>query len=389
MKTPFLNFVALAAFSLVCTSAAFGASNIEVVQSVPLETTLAVPGLRMAQDVWVEMINSAKQTLDLEQFYVSDQAGEALEPVIQAIQAAANRGVRVRLLADTKMDATYPDSVAQIGAFPNSESRLIDFSSLGGVQHAKFIIVDGNQSFVGSQNFDWRALNQIHEIGLHVTDAKIASDLSLIFERDWAAGTSVSRNQALTLSDILGGVLNTSSVGVSVVASPAQVNPAGIPDSLTAVTNLLASAHRSISIQVMEYTTSIYGQSGSHWRALDEAIRQAASRGVHVQLLVDISDVKKAKGDLHSLATLANIEVRSVTIPQWSGGKIDYARLIHSKYVVIDGGATGWVGSENWSMGYFTNTRDVGLMVSDPAVAAQLAQVFARVWGSAYSAAIN
>lgn len=374
------------------------AAPLELVQSVPLETTLAVPGIRAAQQVWIEMIQSAQNTLDLEQFYVSDQAGEALQPVIQEIQAAAARGVRVRLLADKKMDVTYPDSVAQIGALPHAESRLIDFSSLGGVQHAKFFVIDGKQSFVGSQNFDWRALNQIHEIGLRVADAGIAASLDQIFERDWAAGTRVAGGgnlfttlpffaERLSSPSPIDDPIGTA-IGVSVVASPPSAAPAGIPDSLTAIVSLMKRARSSIAIQVMEYTTSVYGESGTHWRALDDAIRTAARSGVHVQLCVDVSDVKKAKSDLRALAALPNIEVRSVTIPAWSGGAIDYARLIHSKYVVIDGGTSGWVGSENWSEGYFTNTRDVGLMVDDAGVAAQLAQVFARVWGSAYSAKV-
>jgi phosphatidylserine/phosphatidylglycerophosphate/cardiolipin synthase-like enzyme len=370
-------------------------ATLELVQSVPLETTLAVPGVRQAQEVWIEMIRAATTTLDLEQFYVSDQAGQALEPVIQEIQAAAARGVRVRLLVDKKMDATYPDSIVQIGSFSRAESRLIDFSSLGGVQHAKFFVVDGKQSFVGSQNFDWRALAHIHEIGLRVADAGIAATLSQIFERDWAAGSRVAGGTSapvaprwIAWSSPLLPSFDVADLGVSVVASPEQVNPAGIPDSLSAIVSLMKQARHSIAIQVMEYTTSVYGESGTHWRALDDAIRAAASAGVHVQLCVDVSDVKKAKADLRALAALANVEVKAVTIPAWSGGAIDYARLIHSKYVVIDGGTTGWVGSENWSEGYFTNTRDVGLMVSDPGIASQLNQVFARVWSSTYAAKV-
>jgi phosphatidylserine/phosphatidylglycerophosphate/cardiolipin synthase-like enzyme len=429
------TFAAVLALSFACGAAHAAPSDpssasLELVQSVPLETTLAVPGVRQAQQVWIEMIHAAQTTLDLEQFYVSDQAGEALAPVIQEIQAASSRGVRVRLLADKKMDATYPDSIGQIGGFPKAESRLIDFSNLGGIQHAKFFVVDGKQSFVGSQNFDWRALSHIHEIGLRVADAGIAAGLTQVFERDWAAGTRVaggSQFSALPLfgrlfDDIAapvsmgvsetaadgvsetaaggvsetaaGGVSETAaggvfeSVGVSIVASPPAAAVPGIPDSLASIVSLMKRAKSSISIQVMEYTTSIYGENGAHWRSLDDAIRIAAKSGVRVQLCVDVSDVKKAKADLKALAALPNIEVRAVTIPAWSGGPIDYARLIHSKYVVIDGGKEGWVGSENWSQGYFVDTRDVGLMVTDAQVSTQLAQVFDRVWGSAYSAKV-
>ncbi|MCE9626586.1 MAG: hypothetical protein K8R56_01570, partial [Candidatus Eisenbacteria bacterium] len=32
---------------------------------------------------------------------------------------------------------------------------------VGGVQHAKFMMVDGDQAWLGSQNLDWRALSHI------------------------------------------------------------------------------------------------------------------------------------------------------------------------------------------------------------------------------------
>lgn len=153
------------------------ASEIEIVQSVPLETNLAVPGIRQAQQVWLEMIQSAKTSLDLEQFYVSDQDGEALAPVLQAIEDAAKRGVQVRLLVDSKFYSQYPDSVNRLAQSENCEAKEIDFSKYGGVQHAKYFVVDGQQAFVGSQNFDWRALSHIHEIGVRVVDAQVITDL--------------------------------------------------------------------------------------------------------------------------------------------------------------------------------------------------------------------
>ncbi|MBI3555413.1 MAG: phospholipase, partial [Deltaproteobacteria bacterium] len=130
------------------------AAQIEVVESFPLETDLGVPGVRQTQEVWLEMFRAAQTQVDIEQFYVSDQAGEALAPVLASIKDAAARGVRVRLLVDSKFFKTYPDSVNELGKLPNVQTRTIDFSETNGVQHAKFFTIDGQQSFVGSQNFD-------------------------------------------------------------------------------------------------------------------------------------------------------------------------------------------------------------------------------------------
>ena len=377
-------------------------SPIEVVQSVPLETTLEVPGIRHTQTVWLEMINAAKTSIDLEQFYISDKAGEQLEPVLKAIErAAVERGVRVRLIADKKFYATYPDSVNAIGKLPKAEVRILDYSVFGGVQHAKFFIVDGKVGFLGSANFDWRALNHIHEIGLRITDKKVNSDLARVFEKDW--------NMALT-GQILNGETYSSpfrifnkifrgSPDFYLVASPLVANPANIPESFKAITDLIDSTVPTkrlpmpmIRIQVMEYNTRSTAPNAAAWMGLDDSIRKAALRGIRVQLLVDFTNIRKAEKSLKDLAVVKNIEVKTVLIPQWSGGAIDFARLVHSKYMVVDTVANtsvSWVGTENWSQGYFYNTRNVGLMIKNQGVSNQLKQVFDRVWNSAYTTAIK
>ena len=353
-----------------------------MVESTPLETTLAVPGIRQAQDVWLEMIQSAQTQIDLEQFYISDQAGEALAPVLDAITKASQRGVRVRILVDAGFYKTYPDSVNLFAAQRGIETRTVDYSSLGGVQHAKFFVIDGQLSFVGSQNFDWRALSQIHEIGLRMKDTQIAANLESIFQVDWTAGVVVGTPASSVGPESI-PASGPSDSSLTTLASPEVRNPQGIAATLGDVVDLIGSAKTSVRIQVMEYTTQVYGSS-SHWTDLDTAIRQAAARGVQVQLMVDISDLKKGKADLQALAKLKNIQVRLVTIPQWSGGAIPFARLIHSKYMTVDG-TIGWVGSENWSKSYFTDTRDVGVVARSTDIATKLNQIFDQVWQSSYT----
>jgi phosphatidylserine/phosphatidylglycerophosphate/cardiolipin synthase-like enzyme len=261
------------------------------------------------------------------------------------------------------------------------ESRTIDFSSTDGVQHAKFFLVDRQVSFVGSQNFDWRALNQIHEIGLKINDVTVATNLQAIFEKDWRAGKTVGSQK---VDGILGTRTVAQDASLRVVAAPEKINPDGISYTLDSLTSLISEAgNTTIRIQVMEYTTRP-NRGSPKWKAIDDALRAAASRNVKVQLMVDISDLKKAKGDLTALAALDNVEVRVVTIPPWSGGAVPFARLIHSKYMVIDT-RVAWVGSENWSENYFENTRDVGVITSANNVTRALNQVFEQVWNSAYA----
>src|SRR5262245_64982 len=64
---------------------------VELVESVPLETSLGNPELRRAKDVWPALIRNATTSIDLEQFYLSTMPNEPLEPVLAALVEAARR----------------------------------------------------------------------------------------------------------------------------------------------------------------------------------------------------------------------------------------------------------------------------------------------------------
>jgi len=381
------------AFFLVCAAHAavpLTDGSVEVVQSVPIETTLEVPGIRLTQDVWVEMISAAQRTIDLEEFYVNNEAGQSLEPVLDAIRAAAARGVQVRLIVDAGFYKTYPDVPNEFAQIQNMQVKTIDFSSLGGIQHSKYFVIDQSQTFLGSANLDWLALTHIHEVGLKIDNSDISASLESVFEKDWQAGTSLGQNSTFVdnssnLRFFTPADLDIDANSMNLVASPQSDDPDGVSDSLTAVTQLMGSAHNSLKLQVYEFDTSIY-KSAQHWMVLDQAVRAAAARGVQVQILVDKAALKAGKKDLEALAGVQNIQVKIVTVPQWSGGVIPYSRLVHSKYFVVDG-TSGWVGTENWEQTYFTGSRNVGLVLNSADIAGKLGQIFDQVWSSDYLSA--
>jgi phosphatidylserine/phosphatidylglycerophosphate/cardiolipin synthase-like enzyme len=353
--------------------------HVEVVVTNPVETDLAVPGVRDTKTVWIQMLCGAKHSIDVEQFYISDQAGEALVPVLDCIRESASRGVKVRLLVDKKFFATYPETVKELGQRPNIESRVVDYDSLtGGVQHSKFFVVDGNASFIGSANFDWRALSHIHEVGFKVDGVKFSLELLQIFNADWKAANGTGDVE--TASDSL--------FGLGLVASPPKMTPSFIPFSLDKIVSEIKAAERSIKIQIYEFSTGVYGNPTEKWHVLEDALKAAAARGVKIQLLVDATNMKKAKAELLALGKLANFEVRSVTIPKFSGGEIPFARLIHSKYMIVDD-ARYWMGTDNWSKNYFFNSRGVGVMGDTPRVSETLMQIFQRLWHSAYASDVR
>ncbi len=362
---------------LICSANAY---LLEVVQSVPVETNLSVPGIRETQQVWVEMLNSAKSSIDLEQFYISHQEGQSLGPVLQALVSAAARGVQVRLIVDSKFFQNYSETPKKLAQLKNVQVRVLNYTVHGGVQHSKFLVIDRERSFVGSANFDWLALSHIHEVGLRIEDASIGSGLQSIFELDWSHANPLNsvKSQYVSVESGKWKEISSEPTSALLLGSPASDLPQGISPTINGLISILSKANRLIQIQVYQYSTK------GNWQVLDQELRKAAARGVQVKLMVDQVALKNSGKELLALGSVKNIQVKSVLIPTWSGGAIPYSRLIHSKYFAVDENWS-WIGTENWSEGYFTSCRNVGIIFQNKSLTMQLDQIFDRVWNSPYS----
>jgi phosphatidylserine/phosphatidylglycerophosphate/cardiolipin synthase-like enzyme len=371
------------------------APELELVESSPVETTLDHPDIPDAWQVWPEMIGAATRTLEVSQFYVSNAPGSRLEPVIQAIEAAAARSVRVRLLVEESFAKQYPDTLERLAARPGVEVRRLDTAkSMGGVQHAKYFIVDGREAFLGSQNFDWRALEHIQELGLRVRVPEVVRALGAVFEQDWGlagGATPPAAGAPAPEAPELRGPFPARVAGETVRVTPALSPKGFLPDptlwDLPRLVGMIDGAKRSVRVQLLTYRAR--GRDGSEFRELEDALKRASARGVTVELLV--SDWGKRKGTIEGLQALhapPGLTVKLVTIPRWSGGFIPFARVVHAKYMVVDG-EVAWLGTSNWERDYFTRTRNVGLIIEGTAFARQLERFFADTWTCPHAAEVD
>ena len=72
----------------------------QIVESVPEATAYGQPDVPRTQQVWLDLISNAQKRIDLAAFYISNQPGEALQPVLDALIARARAGIAVRILLD-------------------------------------------------------------------------------------------------------------------------------------------------------------------------------------------------------------------------------------------------------------------------------------------------
>jgi phosphatidylserine/phosphatidylglycerophosphate/cardiolipin synthase-like enzyme len=365
-----------------------GRYTVSLAESVPRGTALDDPQIPAAAAVWLDMIGSARRTIHLEQFYVSPEPGEALDPVLDALAAAGARGVAVDLVADAKFAKVYPAPLAAWAERPAHRVRALDLqATAGGVQHAKFFVVDGREAYLGSQNFDWRALTHIHELGIRTDAPPVVAGLEAIFAHDWARAAGEPAPAGAAAPPGPTAVLfEGSPATVELVASPESLLPPGVPwdlPRLVAAVDGAASRVRWTSLSISEVAEA--GEGAAPWTQLTDAFRRAGARGVSVEVLVSHWGLKGPKGDaLRSLAAAPGVAVRVLTVPPFSEADPPFSRVNHAKFLTVDGSAA-WLGTSNLSLDYFFRSRNVGLMLTGGALVARLDGVFTRLWSAPYA----
>ena len=349
---------------------------VQLGESVPLETKLDHPDVPNAPDVWLDMIGSAKRSIDLGEFYVSDRPASKMHTVLEAIERAAARGVHVRLLVDQTFYAKYPEVPDAWARRANMEVRHLDLSP--GVLHAKYFVVDGREAWIGSQNFDWRSLEHIVEMGARVRTPNVVRATDAIFDADWAlAGGAPFRLDVARFSDEIDQ--GTITLG----ASPKKLVTRNLWD-LPRLVSWIGATTSTLRVQVLTYKTK--SRDGSAFPDLDDAVRAAAKRGVRVELLVSTWGEKDDA--VRALASAPNVSVRVLDVPKFSAGDIPFARVAHSKWAVFDT-SRAWVGTSNWEGDYFYASRNLGLFFDHGRVPRELNSVFDSEWTSPYTRGLH
>jgi phosphatidylserine/phosphatidylglycerophosphate/cardiolipin synthase-like enzyme len=365
-----------------------------LVETAPVETDLDHADLPETHEVWPAMIRGARERIDLAHFYASDRAGSRLSTVVTALEEAAARGVEVRFLADAGFVETYPDTLARLDARDGVEVRHYDLRArTGGVLHAKFMLVDGREAFVGSQNFDWRALQHIQELGVRLRVPAVAEALSEVFELDWrlagdpAAATEVAAQDLSARYPVDVDCGDGETVAVTPVLSPTGLIPDEDLWDLPRLVAWIDAAERAVDVQLLSYSAS--GRDGEAFEVLDSALTRAAARGVRVRLLLSHWNTRsRSIGGLKRLQRVPGVEVRFATIPIAAEGFVPFSRVVHAKYMTVDE-ERAWIGTSNWSRDYFHASRNVGLLIEGAPVAERLVDFFEDVWTSRYAEPVD
>jgi len=145
----------------------------EAPQIADLACTRLIVSPNNAKARILELIGGATATLDVEAIYISEQG------VLDAIGAAKQRGVTVRVILEATMDNADARAYFTGLGIPVKDAN-------GFYLHAKLLIADG-VAFVGSENFSQTALTKNRELGALVFEPAPVAVIQQQFDADWNA----------------------------------------------------------------------------------------------------------------------------------------------------------------------------------------------------------
>jgi cardiolipin synthase len=157
-------------------------------QSLPVERTTLLVAPDNAQRETLDMIGSAEESINIKQVRI----GGREVPFLQAVLAAAERGVEVRILLsgawyvaeENRRLQTWLEDQAAARDLPLSV-RIAEPDGAYEKIHAKGLVVDGEHTLLGSMNWNNNSVERNREVALLLDGEEVAAYFTAVFDADW------------------------------------------------------------------------------------------------------------------------------------------------------------------------------------------------------------
>lgn len=290
---------------------------------------------------FADLLDDAKVSVRLYMYRLTDSY------MIASLKKAAARGVKVEVLMDpsrlkeSSMQKTMKDLVTA-GAFVRGGSPLFTMT------HAKTLVVDEKSAIVSTMNLTW-TFRDNRGFGVVTHDHSAIAEIVKMFDVDWrlAAGETV---MIPPVSD------------ANLLWTPAN--------SESKLMDLARMAQQKIEILVENLGAT---------PLLDELIA-AASRGVKVSVIVPLCTTSSTP--LHNFIYIqklrkGRVEVRNVPLPH-----SETQPYSHAKMMSVDGKFV-YLGSMNFSKNSLQNSRELGIIINDETLYAEIHKIWEQDWNIA------
>lgn len=299
-------------------------------------------------EVIVEAINNTQRTLDIAAFEWSNAC------ITRAVVSAHERGVRVRMVVDdehTIKDNEDRDLIGDVAPFQWIIDAGIAYrdDARSGLMHNKFMIMDGQQVFMGSMNYTPRDTYTNNNNVLRLRAQRAVQAYQQKFNNMFENGGFGPRGSVQ--KDIQ---FTQNGVPVRIMFSPGDA----VADAIVQEIN---NAQHEIRFMAFSFTLDSIGG----------AMLQRAAAGV------DVSGIFETRASLTQYSQLPPMFCAGLAVYQGNT-----RHTFHHKVIVIDG-TTVMTGSFNFSQNAIRSNDENMVIIRDPALAQQYLAEFDRVRRSA------
>lgn len=330
--------------------------KINVYFNYSVDTSVALPGNAAQGNVnfqqkLVERINRANYSIDMAVYSFT-----GLTDVIAALLTAKNRGVKIRVVYDSRTN--QPGMISLLNAGIKMSKR----QSTSGIMHNKFLVIDARDTILsndwiwtGSYNLTTTELNWKNNI-IEINDPSLAQAYMIEFEEMWGSNTDEpNAANARFGSQKLDNTPHSFTVGgrdVKLYFSPSDQTTSKIMSAIN-------TANHHVFYALYSFTRG----------EIATTLRNRHDLGVNLRGIID--QTGDASSQYNYLKTFSEVFDNSS------------AGVLHHKYAVVDPShpesfPTVITGSHNWSTAAETNNDENTLIIVDPLVANQYMQEFKK-----------
>ena len=191
-------------------------------ESVTIDTVQRISSPDTSLSGLLAAINGARQSIDLEQMTFDSEWNGGSSPLLDAVIAAARRGVQVRVLLND--DAHFANNTqvgSQSSSSPNGKTKnqptadkLNQLAASEGLKleakigddkamdiayiHNKGMLIDKDQTLISSINWDYNAVTNNREAAVLLTSTSAHAHYESLFEKDWQVSGGKAAPNSLT-----------------------------------------------------------------------------------------------------------------------------------------------------------------------------------------------
>lgn len=297
----------------------------------------------------ITRIDQARRSIDACFYNLSGPAGAS---IADALIAAKNRGIAVRVICEADNSTNAPFNTILSGGIPLITDAYDPSNNGIGLMHNKFVVVDGRGGapesvwvWTGSWNPSDPGTNNDRQNAIEVQDVALAQAYTMEFNEMWGSGgQSPNASQSRFGSHKIDNTPHRFNIGGAMVEcyfSPSDRTTGHIGKAL-------GSAQQSICLCMYAFTR----------KELSDSMIVQKNRGRKVRGVMDNNS------DLGTQFSYLQSNGVDVHLKGFSGG------LLHHKYALVDAVQTGGVqwtitGSHNWSSSAENSNNENTLLIQN------------------------